>query len=259
MPAAKPVFPMLQDGHPLAQHLEVGYVLSEGAGGVLYDKSRGGGAGSLNAGAAWSAGPEGAAVSCSGGGNFQIPFPAVGGDDGFALVITHQPTVWAGTYTALLDGDSRIWSIFIDTDGNNSYNGSMLPTPFSYNFGMATGSPWQFIYTRDRYNVVGTYYVNGKAVTAAPAANNASPAATVHFGDNPSAGGTNYSGAYSCVLLFVHRSPVGTYPATSPLSAGDVASLYAKPYALFTRPQRRLFRTTAVPVSAYPASLLSHW
>src|SRR4051812_42490684 len=120
MPAVKPAFPRLRRGHPLARGLSRAWLLGEGSGDKALDLSGNDAHGTTSASNLWAGGQSGWALGCAGGAHADLPLPAVASADDYALVITHRPTTWTSGFTTLLDDASRVWTLFVDTGGNNA-------------------------------------------------------------------------------------------------------------------------------------------
>jgi hypothetical protein len=217
--ATKPASPSLQGGNALASGLVVGLMLGEGSGNPS-DLSGNGHNGTLTGGASWTTDAAGNAISCTGGGSIQVPLPAVASGDDFSLCIIHKPTTWTSGFTTLLDDSGRVWSLFIDTSGNSSFSGLMIPIINSE--GMTAGSLWQYLYTRDRSGTTnGTVYVNGTQKNVGYGGAGSTGVITVDFGGNPS-GGTSYDGIYDAIYLW-----------NRVLSGAEITSLASDPYQMF--------------------------
>jgi hypothetical protein len=218
--ATKPASPSLQGGNALASGLVIGLLLYEGSGNPS-DLSGNGNNGTLAGGASWTTDAAGNAVSCTGGGRIEVPFPAVASGDDFSLCVIHKPTTWPGGFTTLFDDSGRNWSTFFNTSGNLSFSGALVTIGGSE--GMTAGSLWQYLYTRDRTGTSnGTAYVNGTQKNQANGSAFSASAVTLHFGGNPSGGGSTYNGIYDAIYLW-----------NRVLSGAEITSLTSDPYQMF--------------------------
>jgi hypothetical protein len=222
--ATKPASPSLQGGNSLATGLARYWLLGEGSGTNVTDYSTNAATGTLNGGASWTTDASGNAVSCSGGGNLQLPFPAVTSGQDLSLLVIATPVTWPTTFNPLLDDSGRLWSLFFDTGGNVNFiaGTSVFSHPGNPATGLTTGSLWQLLQVRDVgvSNQIITY-VNGSSVTTNGNSGGSASAATVHFGDNPSGGGANQNVVYNLVALW-----------TRVLTGTEIAALATDPYAV---------------------------
>lgn len=196
-------------------------MFGEGSGTTSTDLSGNGATGTLGGGASWTTDAAGNAVACTGGGNIQVAFPAVSSGESVTLLVIHKPTTWPGTFTALFDDAARQFSMFFNSIGNETFNGGAV---FLYggHEGMASGSLWQYLYVRDMSGGTSTVYINGSSTDSGSAGIGTASAATLHFGDNPSTGGSTYDGLYD-EICFWNRA----------ISGAEITSLTADPYQMF--------------------------
>jgi len=236
MPIAKPPFPRLQKGHPLAQGLRGAWLFAEGSINTAIDSSgceaHGAGVAGMSSNQ-WFPGPSGWAYHTAGSMSFALGtmphFKAVGPVTVSALTKEHSYATWSTYFQKGYDGATE--PLVLRSNGGNFTFQTYNPT----DNGIAVTDPnthslevW--------YHVVGTFdgakwalYVNGALV--------ASVVTTTGPTDN----------AQVCGLL---ASYVGGPPSRIPdadvdhvmlwqrgMSAKEVADLYADPYAMF-RPTR---------------------
>lgn len=218
--ATKPASPALQGGNSLATGLSRYYLLNEGTGTSVTDYSTNAATGTLSGGASWTTDSAGNAVACTGGGNLQLPWPARGTNDDFTFLVIHKATSYPGGFTCLFDDTSRVWSVFLSTAGSLSFSGNMII--IGGHEAMTTGSLWQYLYTRDRSGSGnGTAYVNGTQTDQASGGISVASALTLHFGDNPSGGGSNYDGLYDLIAFW-----------TRVLTPTEISAIATDPYAV---------------------------
>ena len=236
MPIAKPPFPRLQRGHPLARGLKGAWLFAEGSINTAIDSSgceaHGAGVAGMSSNQ-WFPGPSGWAYHTAGSMSFALGtmphFKAVGPVTVSALTKEHSYATWSTYFQKGYDGATE--PLVLRSNGGNFTFQTYNPT----DNGIAVTDPnthslevW--------YHVVGTFdgakwalYVNGALV--------ASVVTTTGPTDN----------AQVCGLL---ASYVGGPPSRIPdadvdhvmlwqrgMSAKEVADLYADPYAMF-RPTR---------------------
>lgn len=236
MPIAKPPFPRLQRGHPLARGLKGAWLFAEGSINTAIDSSgceaHGAGVAGMSSNQ-WFPGPSGWAYHTAGSMSFALGtmphFKAVGPVTVSALTKEHSYATWSTYFQKGYDGATE--PLVLRSNGGNFTFQTYNPT----DNGIAVTDPnthslevW--------YHVVGTFdgakwalYVNGALV--------ASVVTTTGPTDNTQV----------CGLL---ASYVGGPPSRIPdadvdhvmlwqrgMSAKEVADLYADPYAMF-RPTR---------------------
>lgn len=190
----------------------------------------------------WAHTLQGVAGAVTGGSSWDIPDHAVY-SEAVTIRVIHRPTTWPSGFTALFDkqaaGD-REASVFVDTNGDLSFvefGRSEFATKAT---GMAAGSVWDFVMTKETSATdVTAYYVNGllKASGALVSGDPTSNSGVMSIGANPSGGGAAYNGSY---LLFQAWTRV--------LTADDIWSLYLRPYDFLIQPVRRPF--VKIPAAA---------
>ncbi len=220
--ATKPASPALQGGNSLSTGLVVGLMLGEGSGSTSTDLSGNSATGTLTSGATWTTDAAGNAVACTGGQYLSVPWPAVASGDDYAFLCTLLPTSWPGGFTLSWDDTGRQWSLFFDTSGGLSFNGTM--TAFiSVPGNLTAGTLWRSVITR--VSAVCYWYVNGsllQTISSGLATTASATSTTLHFGDTTGAG-SSFNGLYDEVCFWNARG----------LSAGDVAALETDPYQMF--------------------------
>lgn len=242
MPAAKPPFPALQRGHPLAQGLVLDLPFYEGSG-VTHDTS-GYGTVVTQANAPWSAGPYGYNLSYNGS-NSDVAVtsaPAFGP----AMTILFEGALSLYSLNAMLlerESVNSTWELFFESSVLK-WRGASTSERLSVSvasMGLVDGTRYQFVLVDNggSGNPCGAIYVNAvaQAVTSAGAATvPGSNTNKIHVGNFDN---SNYvwSGTIDYVAAW-NRA----------LSAAEVAALYADPFARHRRRSWRLKAAAAGPV-----------
>jgi hypothetical protein len=142
-----------------------------------------------------------------------VPLPALLSGDDFALSFwVWRDSSASATYQTLFDDNtgSRNWATFVDGSGALTFNGGIyasLPT-----WGNTT---WHHIALRRASGTLITYLDGSQVASIANFA--AHSALNLHFGNNPSGGGSNWFGGYDDVAFWITTIP----------SAGDIANIAA--------------------------------
>jgi hypothetical protein len=138
---------------------------------------------------------------CTGGSNFSVDFPAVGGSDDFALSYWLYPVTWPGGFTVTTDQTGREWSVFFNSSGDISF----LDAPAMWTGigtgigGLTAGSWWHLLFTRK--GGTAKFFVNG--IEKGSGSNTKSATArTVNFGSNSSGGGSNADARFDDIRFY---------------------------------------------------------
>jgi hypothetical protein len=247
VPAAKPSFPALQRGHPLAQGLVLAVPMGEGSGLTTYDLSGNDNHGTLVGGATWAGGQHGWSIALNGTTGYGSVPSGPSLPDGSAPMTVAcwlKPTLGANnrgiiTRTAAFATGTAGWRFNYQGTGTLRWDTSAAQVNSTFTM---TSAAWNHVAATVEASTV-TFYLNGVAEAhASSSLGTANTTAAVNYGTFSTTSGLA-TGNIDAVALW-NRA----------LSADEVAALYFDSFAMYRRPSWRL-KAAGAAAAAQPYDL----
>lgn len=136
--------------------------------------------------------------------NVTLSMPAIANTQPFTFILWFKAVNFntGNGFMPILDDATRIWTLFINKSGQNAGFTTFFGA-LSSSFVFSTGTRHQLAVTQT--SSLRSWYVDGAFVNSTGSGITSQSAATVHFGDNPSGGGTVGEFYYQSISLSLRQ------------------------------------------------------